>query len=79
MTYDYWDPLLSIPIKAYDLDWQPLDQSLTLSFVRDCEEQGLRLLQEVDWTTQEQVIRWGYYSPHPEVSYTFGMLAFEKP
>jgi FkbM family methyltransferase len=78
VTYDYWDPLLSIPVKAYDLDWQPLDRALTLSLIGVCQERGLNLVQEVDWSTQDQVIHWGYYSPHPEVSYTFGMLTFEK-
>jgi FkbM family methyltransferase len=78
VTYDYWDPLLSIPVKAYDLDWQPLDRNLTLSLIRACQNHGLRLVQDVDWSTQDQVIHWGYYSPHPEVSYTFGLLAFEK-
>ena len=78
VTFDYWDPLLSIPVKAYDLDWRPLDRALTLSLIGACRDHGLHLVQEVDWSTQDQVIHWGYYSPHPEVSYTFGMLAFEK-
>ena len=78
VTYDYWDPLLSVPVKAYELDWQPLDRALTLSLIGACQDHDLHLVREVDWTTQDQVIRWGYYSPHREVSYTFGMLAFEK-
>jgi FkbM family methyltransferase len=78
VTFDYWDPLLSIPVKAYDLDWQPLDKALTLSLIAACRDHDLRLVQEVDWSTQDRVIHWGYYSPHPEVSYTFGLLAFEK-
>lgn len=78
ITYDYWDPLLSIPVKAYELDWQPLDHALTLSLIGACQDRGLSLLQDVDWSTQDQVIHWGYYSPHPKVSYTFGLLAFEK-
>jgi FkbM family methyltransferase len=78
VTIDYWDPLLSIPVKAYDLDWQPLDKALTLSLISACRDRDLHLVQEVDWRTQDQVIHWGYYSPHPEVSYTFGLLTFEK-
>jgi FkbM family methyltransferase len=78
VTYDYWDPLLVIPVRAYDLDWQPLNQALTLSLISACKQHGLHLVGEVDWTTQDQVIGWGYYSPHREISYTFGMLAFEK-
>jgi FkbM family methyltransferase len=78
VTIDYWDPLLSIPVKAYDLDWQPLDKALTLSLIDACRDRDLHLVQEVDWGTQDQVIHWGYYSPHPEVSYTFGLLTFEK-
>ncbi len=78
VTIDYWDPLLSIPVKAYDLDWQPLDKALTLSLIGACRDRGLHLVQEVDWRTQDQVIHCGYYSPHSEVSYTFGLLTFEK-
>jgi SAM-dependent methyltransferase len=78
VTFDYWQPLLSIPVKAYDLDWQPLDKALTLSLIGACRDRDLHLVQEVDWRTQDQVIHWGYYSPHPEVSYTFGLLTFEK-
>jgi FkbM family methyltransferase len=78
VTFDYWQPLLSIPVKAYDLDWQPLDRALTLSLIAACRDYGLRLVQDVDWNTRDQVIHWGYYSPHPDVSYTFGLLAFEK-
>ena len=78
ITYDYWNPLLVIPVRAYDLDWQPLDRALAISLIDACQDCGLHLRGEVDWETQDQVIRWGYYSPHPEVSYTFGMLAFEK-
>jgi FkbM family methyltransferase len=78
VTFDYWDPLLSIPVRPYDLDWQPLDQALTLAFIGACKDHGLHLVREMDWTTQDQVIHWGYYSPHRNVSYTFGMLAFEK-
>lgn len=78
VTIDYWDPLLAIPVKAYDLDWQPLDKALTLSLIGACRDRDLHLVQEVDWRTRDQVIHWGYYSPHPEVSYTFGLLTFEK-
>jgi FkbM family methyltransferase len=78
LTFDYWEPLLSIPVKAYDLDWRPLDRALVLSLIDACRSHGLNLVQEVDWSIQDQVIRWGYYSPHPDVSYTFGLLAFEK-
>jgi hypothetical protein len=78
VTFDYWDPLLSIPVKAYDLAWQPLDRALVLSLISVCQDHGLQVLQEVDWTMPDQVIHWGYYSPHRDVAYTFGMLAFEK-
>jgi len=78
VSFDYWEPLLKIPIKVYDLDWQPLDRKLTEVLIEECAKNKLRLLQEVDWTTQDQIIRWGYYSPHPDASYTFGLLVFEK-
>jgi len=36
------------------------------------------LVQDFDWTLGEPVIQWGCYSPHPEISCTFGMAAFRK-
>ena len=78
VTVDYWDPLLKIPIKAYDLDWQPLDRPLMERFINECARNGLNLMQPMDWTEQDALIRGGYYSPHPDVTYTFGMVAFEK-
>jgi FkbM family methyltransferase len=78
VTFDYWDPLLQIPIKLYDLEWQPLDRPGTENLIRECGLKNLKLVDEVDWTLQDQVVRWGYYSPHREVSYTFGLLVFEK-
>ena len=78
LTYDYWNPLLKIPVKLYDLKWQPLDRKLVEDFIAKCRAENLRLVDEVDWATQDQVIRYGYYSPHPEVAYTFGLLVFQK-
>jgi FkbM family methyltransferase len=78
VTFDYWDPLLAIPVKAYDLDWQPLDRALVLSLIQSCQDHGLHMVQNMDWTVEDKVICWGYYSPHPDVAYTFGLLAFEK-
>jgi FkbM family methyltransferase len=78
VTYDYWNPLLSIPIKAYGLNWQPLDRPLVESLIEKCHAENLHLTESVDWNVKDQVIRWGYYSPHPDVAYTFGMLVFQK-
>ena len=78
VTYDYWDPLINIPIKTYGLDWQPLDRPRVESLITECKKENLLLTDGIDWQIDEQVIRWGYYSPHPEVAYTFGLLVFEK-
>ena len=78
VTFDYWEPKLRPPIKLYGLEWQPLDSKAVHQFTAACMAAGLRLSQDFDWTLGEPVIQWGYYSPHPEVSYTFGMASFRK-
>lgn len=78
VTFDYWDPKLIPPVKLYGLEWQPLDAELLRDFITACEKKSLYLIQEMDWTTGDAVIRHGYYSPHPEMNYTFGLVTFEK-
>jgi FkbM family methyltransferase len=78
VTYDYWDPLLAIPIKTYGLNWQPLDRPLVEDLIGKCRGENLLLTEDVNWDVKDQVIKWGYYSPHPDVAYTFGMLVFQK-
>jgi len=78
VTFDYWNPKVTPPIKMYGLDWKPLDEQALREFIGICEGNGLALIQDMDWSLQDAVIRDGYYSPHPDVSYTFGLVVFEK-
>lgn len=78
VTFDYWNPKVVPPIKMYGLDWNPLDEQSLRRFISICEENNLALIQDMDWSIKDAVIREGYYSPHPDVSYTFGMAVFEK-
>jgi FkbM family methyltransferase len=78
VTFDYWEPKVRPPIKLYGLEWQPLDSAALRRFMAECAAAGLHMIHDFDWILGERVIRWGYYSPHPEVGYTFGMAAFRK-
>jgi FkbM family methyltransferase len=78
ITFDYWNPKVVPPIKMYGLKWQPLDrQDLERLFVT-CEQNNLHLIQDMDWSLGEAVIQYGYYSPHKNINYTFGITVFEK-
>ncbi len=78
VTFDYWNPTVTPPIKMYALKWQPLDEQTLKKFIAECEHKGLHLMEDMDWTLGEAVIHHGYYSPHPSISYTFGLVVFEK-
>ncbi len=78
VTFDYWSPKVTPPIKMYGLEWQPLDDQALRLFIDRCKQQNLYLIQDMDWTLDEAVIRHGYYSPHPNISYTFGLVVLEK-
>lgn len=78
VTFDYWNPKVVPPIKMYGLDWKPLDEQSLRKFISICEERCLRLVENMDWTIKDAVVREGYYSPHPDIRYTFGLIVFEK-
>jgi FkbM family methyltransferase len=78
VTFDYWNPRLTPPVKLYGLEWQPLDEARARDLFAACERQGLSLVQPFDPTQGEPVIRWGYYSPHPDMSYTFALAVLTK-
>ena len=78
VTFDYWEPQVTPPVKLYGLDWQLLDAARARKLFEACAAKGLRLEQDFDWTLGDPVIRWGYYSPHPDVSYTFALASFRK-
>lgn len=78
ITFDYWEPAPNTKeMKLYDLNWNILDKNSVLSLVESCSEAGLHLTSDIDWTIQEAVINPSYCSPS-NVSYTFGILMFEK-
>jgi SAM-dependent methyltransferase len=78
VTFDYWVPKITTDLKLYGLKWNPLDKQDVLFLVAACKNRGLRLIEDIDWTLGEKIIGPGYYSPHPDIGYTFGMLVFQK-
>ncbi len=78
VTFDYWDPKVTPPIRLYGLAWQPLDKQKVDQFIEACNLHDLKLVNEMDWELGDPVIQYGYYAPHPEMKYTFGMAVFEK-
>ena len=78
LTFDYWNPKVTPAVKLYDLSWNILDETAVKILIEECEKKNLYLVEEIDWSLGEAIIRKGYYSPDPTVSYTFGMLVFQK-
>lgn len=78
VTFDYWTPKIMTDLKLYGLAWKPLDDWDVQLLQYACEAHNLQLIDDIDWSLGEAVIRPGYYSPHPQIAYTFGMLVFEK-
>ena len=78
ITFDYWDPKVKTDMTLYDLKWQPLDKQAVNNLIAELERHDLYLVEDVDWTLGEPVIDKDFYSPDPNVSYTFGLLTFEK-
>ncbi|MGE0086121.1 MAG: methyltransferase domain-containing protein [Desulfococcaceae bacterium] len=78
LTFDYWEPKIKPGIKLYGLPWNILDKNDVLQVVEECRNYHLHLVDDIDWTLGDAVIRDGYYSPEPSTCYTFGMLVFQK-
>ena len=78
VTFDYWEPRVTPATKLYGFDWQPLDAEALRQFTNACAAEGLFPVDETDWSLGDAVICDGYYSPRPEVSYTFGLTVLEK-
>jgi FkbM family methyltransferase len=78
LTFDYWEPLLTTPVKLYILNLQPLDRRMVEDLILKCRVEKLDICDEINWEIKDKVIRWGYYSPHPDIGYTFGLLALQK-
>ncbi|MEG4039000.1 FkbM family methyltransferase [Microcoleus sp. S11D4] len=78
VTFDYWTPKLKPDFKLYDKLWNPLDENDTKNLIGECKNCGLNLVEPVDWSLGDAVIKPGYFSPGANISYTFGMLVFQK-
>ncbi|MEG4442521.1 FkbM family methyltransferase [Microcoleus sp. AT9_B5] len=78
VTFDYWTPKLKPDFKLYDKLWNPLDENDTKNLIEECKSCGLNLVEPVDWSLGDAVIKPGYFSPGANISYTFGMLVFQK-
>ena len=79
VTFDYWEPKITPHIKSlYQLKWQPLDRQMALDLIENCKRHNLVLVEDMDWSIGEKVIHKKYYSPDPNIGYTFGMAVFEK-
>ncbi|MEP6515760.1 FkbM family methyltransferase [Microcoleus vaginatus] len=78
VTFDYWTPKLKPDFKLYDKLWNPLDKNDTKNLIEECKSCGLNLVEPVDWSLGDAVIKPGYFSPGANISYTFGMLVFQK-
>ncbi|MEG4007153.1 FkbM family methyltransferase [Microcoleus sp. Pol11C1] len=78
VTFDYWTPKLKPDFKLYDRLWNPLDENDTKNLIDKCKNCGLNLVEPVDWSLGDAVIKPGYFSPGANISYTFGMLVFQK-
>lgn len=78
VTFDYWEPKVVSPIQLFGLPWQPLDRADVERLLTAGAEHGLEPVEPMDWRTDQAVIREGYHSPVPAMSYTFGLIGFEK-
>jgi SAM-dependent methyltransferase len=78
VTFDYWNPKVTSNIKLYDLSWQPLDRNSVINLINECSQYQLYPVQEMDWTLGDPIVNKENYSPDPSVSYTFGLITFQK-
>lgn len=79
VSFDYWTPKpLYEKRKLYKLDWNILDKRDVLELIDVLEENGMEIVGDIDWTTQDAVINDTYCSPVQGVSYTFGIFHFIK-
>ncbi len=77
VTFDYWTPKIVTGIKLYGLEWNVLDKNDVLALIQECLNNGLYLVDEIDWSLEEPII--SEWSPDPaKYKYTFGMLIFQK-
>ncbi|MDH5729892.1 MAG: class I SAM-dependent methyltransferase [Gammaproteobacteria bacterium] len=77
VTFDYWQPKIEPNMQLFGLPWTPLDREMTEDLIQICETHGLTLIEPMVWSTGDAVITPDNYSPN-HMSYTFGLLIFEK-
>lgn len=78
LSFDYWDPKpLYEKRKLYKLDWNILDEADVLNLIDVLRQNGLHLVGDIDWSTQDAVINPSYCSP-ADCEYTFGIFHFTK-
>jgi len=78
VSFDYWQPKpLYEKRKLYKLDWNILDDKDVLNLIDVLRENGLHLVGDIDWSTQDAVINPTYCSPS-SAEYTFGIFHFIK-
>ena len=78
VTFDYWDPQVKPRRTLYSLKWQPLDKKHVKHLVKVCAKSGLKLVEKINWDTEDTVINKAYYSPEPKIQYTFGLITLVK-
>lgn len=78
VTFDYANPKVVSELKIFDRPWNILDAREVQDLIDQCAKYNLHVLHDVDWSFNEAVINANYHSPDPMVSYTFGLITFEK-
>jgi SAM-dependent methyltransferase len=78
LTFDYWNPKVHSRLRICDKRWNILDRDEISKLIEECGKNGLSLIEEVDWSLAKPVIDGSFYSPDPNIGYTFGMLVFQK-
>ena len=77
VSFDYWPNAIVHNTRLFNAAWTIFSQRDVLQLLNLFQEVGMEPVGEIDWTTQDGVIRPGYYSPGP-MRYTFGLLQLRK-
>ncbi|MDP1712224.1 MAG: class I SAM-dependent methyltransferase [Candidatus Nanopelagicaceae bacterium] len=78
LTFDYWDPKLDTTgVYMFGLPYRILSRLEVEEIVRLGADLGLCLQNPIDWTTQDKILKPGYWSPCNH-SYTFGAIELVK-
>lgn len=78
VSFDYWaDKVNTDGLMLYGLKWNIFSQADVLYLIEVCEFAGLELSSPINWETRDAVINPSYCAPF-NVSYSFGILEFEK-